>query len=536
MSDYSRRDFLLHSTTAALALSAPGLAAAAQAPASQGPTNMTIATWSGTKELSASELQQAAVKLTEKAIEGLGGHEAVRRAGGVVWVKPNIGWDRTPEQAANTNPGRRGHDHPAVLRRRREDGQGRRQPLRPGRRRPTTPAASPRRPRPWAPRCCSSTQTRFKETDDQGRAGQDASPSIPAIIECDLVINIPIVKHHALATLDAVHEELHGRDREAQRSSTRTSPTCLADITRFMKPRLCILDAMRILKAHGPKGGNLDDVETQAHRGRRHGHRRPGRLGRGADGQEARGHRLDRQGRRRPAWARSTTASLACGRSRFHERAADRLWTAVRTRRAVQVVFLLVFFGLVAGRSAPRPGEEPSRAAASCSSGRPAGAAGHVAVGPRGAAGALLALGARSALTLRSGPRLLRLDLPAGHAPRRRRPRASRWSAQTASGATTGRRWQRAKYYLLVALSGDGGASAGTGSASSIRWCCSTAPRPRPCCPARNGPSRKARPPSTEADPRRRPVHADRGHRAGLRLPARPRVRRAAARRFWAAG
>jgi uncharacterized protein (DUF362 family) len=39
-------------------------------------------------------------------------------------------------------------------------------------------------------------------------------------------------------------------------------PVCLTDLTRFMKPRICILDALRILTAHGPTGGNLADVKT----------------------------------------------------------------------------------------------------------------------------------------------------------------------------------------------------------------------------------------------------------------------------------
>jgi uncharacterized protein (DUF362 family) len=30
-----------------------------------------------------------------------------------------------------------------------------------------------------------------------------------------------------------------------------------------MKPRLCVLDAVRVMKAHGPKGGNLADVELK---------------------------------------------------------------------------------------------------------------------------------------------------------------------------------------------------------------------------------------------------------------------------------
>ena len=66
---------------------------------------------------------------------------------------------------------------------------------------------------------------------------------------------------------------------ESRRSFHQDIPTCLADITRFMKPRLCMLDAMRILTAHGPEGGNLADVQDDAHRGRRRGHRGPGRLG-----------------------------------------------------------------------------------------------------------------------------------------------------------------------------------------------------------------------------------------------------------------
>ena len=42
--------------------------------------------------------------LVRKALEGLGGIRRFISRGDVVVIKPNIGWDRTPEQAANTNP------------------------------------------------------------------------------------------------------------------------------------------------------------------------------------------------------------------------------------------------------------------------------------------------------------------------------------------------------------------------------------------------------------------------------------------------
>ncbi len=42
--------------------------------------------------------------LTRNAIAALGGMQRFVSRGDIVAVKPNIGWDRTPAQAANTNP------------------------------------------------------------------------------------------------------------------------------------------------------------------------------------------------------------------------------------------------------------------------------------------------------------------------------------------------------------------------------------------------------------------------------------------------
>ena len=39
-----------------------------------------------------------------RAIAALGGMEAFVRRGETVLLKPNVGWDRLPEQAANTDP------------------------------------------------------------------------------------------------------------------------------------------------------------------------------------------------------------------------------------------------------------------------------------------------------------------------------------------------------------------------------------------------------------------------------------------------
>ncbi|MEJ2722996.1 MAG: DUF362 domain-containing protein, partial [bacterium] len=45
-----------------------------------------------------------AAAATAKAVAAIGGMPAFVSKGDVVIVKPNIGWDRIPEQAATTNP------------------------------------------------------------------------------------------------------------------------------------------------------------------------------------------------------------------------------------------------------------------------------------------------------------------------------------------------------------------------------------------------------------------------------------------------
>src|SRR5271157_537051 len=49
-------------------------------------------------------IAEEARRLTRQAIEALGGMNRFVSKGNVVWVKPDVGWDRRPEQAATTNP------------------------------------------------------------------------------------------------------------------------------------------------------------------------------------------------------------------------------------------------------------------------------------------------------------------------------------------------------------------------------------------------------------------------------------------------
>ncbi len=80
------------------------------------------------------------------------------------------------------------------------------------------------------------------------------------VLNADVVIDVPIAKHHSLARLTLGMKNLMGviRDRTAIH---RNLGQRLADLTSRVQPALTVVDAVRILMDHGPTGGNLDDVK-----------------------------------------------------------------------------------------------------------------------------------------------------------------------------------------------------------------------------------------------------------------------------------
>jgi uncharacterized protein (DUF362 family) len=80
------------------------------------------------------------------------------------------------------------------------------------------------------------------------------------VLNADVVITVPIAKHHNLARLTLGMKNLMGviRDRPAIH---RNIGQRLADLAARIRPALTIVDAVRILTRNGPTGGNLADVQ-----------------------------------------------------------------------------------------------------------------------------------------------------------------------------------------------------------------------------------------------------------------------------------
>ena len=253
----SRRDFMIGSAVGLTALSTGTLRAAE--PAAE--NKMVIAKWSGQEKLSNDEINQAAGKMAQKAIEALGGMGRFVKRGDVVWIKPNIGWDRTPETAANTNP----EIVSAIIKMCFDAGA---KTVKVG----DNPVHNARKTYASsgieaAVKAAGGTvvfldDSRFKDMDLKGEKVK-LHPVYPEIIETDVVINIPVVKHHVLAKLTMCMKNYMGVIAKRQ-AFHQDLPTCITDLTRFMQPRakLHLLDGMRILLAHGPSGGKLEDVKT----------------------------------------------------------------------------------------------------------------------------------------------------------------------------------------------------------------------------------------------------------------------------------
>ena len=75
----------------------------------------------------------------------------------------------------------------------------------------------------------------------------------------DVLIDVPIAKHHSLARLTLGMKNLMGLiyDRPAMHVNLGQR---LADLASRLCPALTVVDAVRILVANGPTGGSLDDV------------------------------------------------------------------------------------------------------------------------------------------------------------------------------------------------------------------------------------------------------------------------------------
>jgi uncharacterized protein (DUF362 family) len=197
-------------------------------------------------------------QLVRRAIQELGGIRRFIAPGDVVVIKPNIAFDRTPAQAANTNP----EVVAEMVRLCREAGAKNvivtdvsiNEPRRCFERSGIAEAA-----RAEGAQIILPEERRFREVDLRGDV-LGSWPVLEPFLAADKMINIPVAKHHSLTGASLGMKNWYGilggqRPRLHQRIHES-----LVDLADFMRPTLTIIDAYRVLLRNGPTGGNLEDV------------------------------------------------------------------------------------------------------------------------------------------------------------------------------------------------------------------------------------------------------------------------------------
>ena len=205
----------------------------------------------------------------DRAIGELGGMKAFVKKGQTVVVKPNIGWDRSPELAANTNP----KLIERIVKRCYEAGAKQVYVF------DTTCNR-------WdlcyknsgiaeAAKAAGATVIGGDSSSDRNYLEKNYSkvtvpnakrlknPLVHRLIqECDVFINVPVLKHHGGAQMTAAMKNLMGTvSKSTQRFFHQNDLNrCIAEIGTFRKPDLNVIDAYRVMTKRGPRGVDSSDI------------------------------------------------------------------------------------------------------------------------------------------------------------------------------------------------------------------------------------------------------------------------------------
>lgn len=196
----------------------------------------------------------SAEELLRKALSPLGGIKQFVKKGNRVVVKPNIAWARIPEEAANTNP----EVVEALVKMCYQAGAEkvlvRENPCNPykftfprsGIEEAVKRAGGKIRP--------AVKKGDFQKVDlPQGKVLKNTEV-IKDVFRADVLINVPVAKHHSSTGLTLSMKNLMGIVKDRGYFHRQDLHQCIADLSTLVKPNLIIVDATRILLTNGPQG------------------------------------------------------------------------------------------------------------------------------------------------------------------------------------------------------------------------------------------------------------------------------------------
>ena len=199
-------------------------------------------------------------EMFDKGISAMGGMKVFVKPGQTVVVKPNIGWAKTPEEAANTNPElvkriiehcfKAGAktvyvlDHTCHSWRDSYKKSG------------ISEAAKSA----GAKVVCGNYQKDYREVEIPNGKRLKSAKIHKIILDSDVFINVPVLKNHGGAIMTCAMKNLMGIVWDRRYFHGNNLQQCIADSVTARKPDLNIVDAYRVMKKGGPQGRGLKDV------------------------------------------------------------------------------------------------------------------------------------------------------------------------------------------------------------------------------------------------------------------------------------
>jgi uncharacterized protein (DUF362 family) len=198
----------------------------------------------------------------DKAIAALGGMEKFVQKGQTVVVKPNIGWERGPETAANTNPLliKRIVEHCVNV----------------GAKKVyvfDNSVYSASGPKCYkisgiedAAKTAGATvapaheMKYFQEVTIPGAETLEKTQVHELLLETDVLINVPVLKNHFASHLTIAMKNLMGVVWNRNQYHSKGLHECIADFCLYKKPDLNVVDAYLVTMANGPQGARQEDL------------------------------------------------------------------------------------------------------------------------------------------------------------------------------------------------------------------------------------------------------------------------------------
>lgn len=197
----------------------------------------------------------------EQAIAAMGGMERFVQAGQIVAVKPNIGWDRPPETGANTNPllvkrivqeclkvGAKkvyvfDHGVDSSLRTYKSSG---------------IEEAAAAGGAIVAP---AHTKDMYEGVTLTGAQTLTSTSTHKMLLESDVLINVPVLKHHSASQITCAMKNLMGVVWDRGDYHWQGLHDCIADFCLYRKPTLNVVDAYLVTMANGPQRARPKDLQ-----------------------------------------------------------------------------------------------------------------------------------------------------------------------------------------------------------------------------------------------------------------------------------